>query len=108
MDGEYKILEITEITAKFPKKSKVGVDFVHSTSKFLSDMEMIDVRHSDEDVVAVAILPRGRIYKEEQRLQRVAPRKIGKGLIALIILGTLLTAVAGTVVAHLIIEHFFL
>ncbi|MCL2587711.1 MAG: hypothetical protein FWE31_05800 [Firmicutes bacterium] len=102
-NGEYKILEITEIIEAFPKKSRPTIGFISTTTKFLSDLEMIDIRHSDESHLAVSILPKGRIYKEERQLAADA-KKWQKGLLGLIIFGSFLAAFVASLLAGVVVS----
>ena len=102
-NGEYKILEINDLIDAFPKRNRVTCEFIRATAKFLADLEMIDVRHSDEAVLAVAILPKGRIYKEERALDKDT-RKIKRGLLGLIIFGSFLAAFVASLLANVVVQ----
>jgi len=101
--GEFKILEIADLVSAFPKKKPVTREFVTVTAKFLADMQMIDIRHSDEEHMAIAILPRGRIYKEERRLQTDA-HKFNRGMLTLVVAGSFMAAFIASLLAGLVVH----
>ena len=104
--GASKILEVADLIAAFPTKYRPTPECIQSTIKYLADLEMVDVRHSDDQHVAIAILPRGRIYKEERSLQKETKR-IGNGILALIIFGSFLAAFAASLLANVVVNSFW-
>jgi len=105
-NGEYKILEIPELIDALPGKARITPEFIQTTSKFLADMELIDIRHSDENNLAVAVLPRGRIYKEDQKLAAQSKR-YNRGLLGLIVFGSFLAAFIASLLANVIVNSLW-
>jgi len=101
-DGAYKIIEVAELERGMMSKYKISSDEISHMMKFLSATEMIDVKHSDDNVYCLTVLPRGRVYEEEQQ-QVVQNKTISKGMAFLIIFGSFLAAIVGAVIASVII-----
>jgi len=102
-DGAYKILEIIDLREGMSPRFKVDDDNIRHILQFLSDAEMINIKHSDESDYCVAILPKGRIYEEAQA-SKSRDKSITKGVAALIILGSFVAAVVGAAVAGVILS----
>ena len=96
-DGSYKVIEKTEIIAGMGTRWKIDAAGLDHMLIFLSTQEMIDVKHSDETDVAVAILPKGRVH-EETAIVESAGRGISKKIAWLIILGTFVAATVGATI----------
>ena len=102
-DGAYKIIEIADLQREVTRKFKLDHENIIHIIKFLSATEMIDIKYTDDKVVCVAILPKGRIYEEEQ-LSRRDNRAISKGLAFMIVMGSFFAAIVGAVVASVIMN----
>ena len=65
-DGSYKIIEKTEL-----QKEMRVTDFseLNQMVRYLQDNEMIDVKYSDELVICLTVLPKGRATVEGTRIK---------------------------------------
>ncbi len=64
-DGAYKVLEKNEMINSFPKKYKVDDDSLKSMIEHLEERNYINVKYSDDKVYCLAVLPKGRLFKEK-------------------------------------------
>lgn len=99
-DGAYKIIEIAEMQ-RILQKYKVGTDELNHMLRFLSAGDMIDIKHVDETVYCLAILPKGRIHEEAQA-RKEQNRVLGKGMVFLLVFGSFLAAVVGAVIGGIL------
>ena len=104
-DGAYKILDASELRDGMSPRFRIDNDNIRHILKFLSDAELIDIKHSDETEYCVAILPKGRIFEEAQA-RKSRDKSISKGMVTLIILGSFIAAVVGAAVAGVILSLF--
>ncbi|MCL2756224.1 MAG: hypothetical protein FWE45_04215 [Firmicutes bacterium] len=100
-DGSYKIIEYADIARAVLPRYKIDNENILQIIKFLAAAELVDVKYTDESVVCVAILPKGRIY-EEERMARNQNKVMGKGMAFLIIFGSFFAAIIGAIVGGLL------
>jgi len=103
-DGAYKIIEKNDLRNEMLPRYKIDIEMLEQMIKFLVATDMIDIKHDDENVYCIAILPKGRVYEEQQQKTK-ENRVIGKGLAFFIIFGSFLASIVGAAVASVII-HF--
>jgi len=103
-DGAYKIIEKADLKNAMQPKYKVDGEMLEQMIKFLLATDMIDIKHDDENVYCIAIMPKGRIYEEQEQKTR-ENKVIGKGLAFFIIFGSFLASIVGAVIASVIL-HF--
>jgi len=104
-DGAYKIIEISDLGKAMLPRHNNDEEVIMQMVKFLAAADMIDVKYSDESVICIAILPKGRIY-EEEHAKVVNHKSLTRGMAALIIFGSFLAAIIGAVVASVILSIF--
>jgi len=106
-DGSYKIIEIADIIREMQPRFRPNPEELAGMMRNLADSEMIDIKYSDETVYCVAVLPKGRVSNEDDRIKRSARMPLigSKSLIILILAcfaSGLLGAIVGAVLATLI------
>lgn len=63
-DGNYKVIENSEILSKMPKKHNLSIDDLKNMIKYLTERDYIDVKFIDDKNLCVASLPKGRLHFE--------------------------------------------
>jgi len=100
-DGSYKIIEYADISRAMLPRYRVDNENISQIVKFLAAAELIDVKYTDESVICVTILPKGRIYEEERSTQK-QNKVLGKGMVFLIIFGSFLAGILGAIVGGIL------
>ena len=100
-DGSYKIIEFADISRAMLPRYKIDNENILQIIKFLAAAELIDIKYTDENVICVAILPKGRIYEEERSTQK-QNKILGKGMVFFIIFGSFLAGILGAIIGGLI------
>lgn len=116
-DGSYKIIEVGDLVKAMLPKFKVTPEFISQTIKYIADNELIDVKYSDSEKYCIAVLPKGRIFDENNKkvggvggigviggVKSSRDSIIGKGIAILIIAGCFIAAFAGAFLANLIFK----
>ena len=101
-DGSYKIIEISDLQKGMLPKYRVDSELLAQMIKFLAAADLIDIKYSDENVYCIAILPKGRIY-EEQNQEKKHNKVITRGMAFFIIFGSFLAAIIGAAVAGVVL-----
>jgi len=99
-DESYKIIEFTEL-AKGMLPRKMDNEGILQIVKFLAAADLIDIKYTDETVICISILPKGRLY-EEERATRKQNKALGKGMAFLIIFGSFLAGIVGAIVGGIL------
>ena len=100
-DGTYKIVEIIDML-RVMSRYKMDAEVLGQCLRFLADAEMIDIKHADDAVYAIAILPKGRVHEETEGRKR-NNAVLGRGLVFLIVFGSFLAAIVGAVVGGVLV-----
>ena len=103
-EGSYKIIEISDLIKAMLPRYKFDSTSVSQTIKYLSGIEMIDIKYSDENVYCIAVLPKGRIFDESKDMKKYESIKISKKTLTIMIAGCFLAAFAGALLANVIID----
>jgi len=73
-DGNYKVIEITELLNVASGKFAVGDEALDAMVKFLIEKEMVDIKYQDDEVYCIAVLPKGRNYVETAHIRKRSAR----------------------------------
>lgn len=65
-DDGYKVLSLQDISANLPKKYNLANDTLKSNISYLSNHEYIEIKYMEGDVVCLRLLPKSRIYFEDE------------------------------------------
>ena len=101
-NGEYKVIEISGLIQKLPKKYAMSVDELSNIFSYLKDVGYIDIKHFDDEEICYAILPKSRIY-EENLLEE---RKLNMKFAFIIFISGIVSGICGfcgAIVSHIIV-----
>lgn len=65
-DGNYKIVEISDIIMSLPKRFRVEPDAVKHILTYLERQDMISIKYDDDGVFCLAVLPYGFEILEDE------------------------------------------
>lgn len=100
-DGNFKVIERQDLAKAVSKKA--DSETVQSIVKFLQDNDMIDKKYSDETKYCLAVFPKGRVYIETLR-DKKQEVVISRRLARFIIVGSFLAALAGVLIANILMK----
>lgn len=63
-EGSYKVVEVSEVLSKLPKKFNLSVEDLQNMVKYLEERDYIDVKFIDDKNMCVSSLPKGRLHFE--------------------------------------------
>ncbi|MDD4211360.1 MAG: hypothetical protein PHC46_03095 [Clostridia bacterium] len=66
----YVILKNEDITPQLSKKNKLSDEGIKSTIDYLAEREYIKLKHSQEGTYCLTMLPKGRLFNEEQMTEK--------------------------------------
>lgn len=101
-DGNYKILEISEILELLPAKYHIVSEDIPHMLKYLTERDYIDVKFADEKNICVASLPKGRLHLENQLKENKTAYAFRKLFIASVLVSGVM-AFLGSFIATLLL-----
>jgi hypothetical protein len=66
-DNNYVVIKNEDITPHLTKKNKLSNDAIKETISYLAEREYIKLKYADEGTYCLTILPKGRLFDEEQK-----------------------------------------
>lgn len=74
-DNNYVIIKNEDITPKLTKKNKMENDAIKDTITYLAEREFIKLKYAEEGTYCLTMLPKGRLFDEEQKEKRFLLRE---------------------------------
>lgn len=108
-DGNYKIVEISDIIMALPKRYRMDSDAVRHILLHLERQDMISIKYDDEDVYCLAVMPFGFESLENEKplpIKRASEKqkKLSTLTIVLSFLSALLGTTLGILICYLILK----
>jgi hypothetical protein len=69
-DNNYVIIKNEDITPHLSKKNKLDHDAIKETISYLAEREYIKLKYAEEGTYCLTMLPKGRLFDEEQKEKR--------------------------------------
>lgn len=107
-NGNYKIVEISDIIMSLPRHFRMDSEAVKHILTYLERQDAISIKYDDEDVYCLAILPYGYQILETAKPKLIYSNetKTSKFSAILCFLSALLGAIVGIVASFLIMKLF--
>ena len=74
-EGSYQVLEVDDLVRDMPKKYKIDAEGILQIVGYLKNGEYVSVKYSDDHVICVCPLPRGRRIFEVEQDEKKTKRK---------------------------------
>ncbi len=65
-DGGYKVIDYNDIIESLPSKFSLDIEGIQNDFKYLDEREYLKIKYSDDTVVCVCPLPKGKLYNEQR------------------------------------------
>jgi len=101
-NGNYKIVEISDIIMSLPRRFRMDSEAVKHIITHLERQDMISIKYDDDGVYCLSVLPYGFEVLENDRPKLLKKERPQKNLNPLIILTSFLSALLGTAIGILI------
>ncbi len=99
-DNGYKVIEIEDLLQTLPKKYAFDQESINQCMDYLHERNFIDVKYKEGDIYCLAVLPKSRLYFENEVEQYKVSRNFRKLFIASMICSGL-SAFLGAMIAIL-------
>lgn len=105
-NGNYKIIEISDIILSLPKHYRMDIEAVKHILTYLERQDMISIKYDDDDVYCLAVLPYGFEILESDKSYKRPAKKTQKSLVILwCFLSSFLGALIAGVICFLLIKY---
>ena len=74
--GAYKVIEKEDILSSLPKKYAFDKEMLVETLDYLCERSYISIKHKDENMICVGVLPKGRLFAEEKAKEILSESEI--------------------------------
>jgi hypothetical protein len=99
-DGSFKVIEITEMAKSISRNT--AAESIRPILKYMQDNDMIDVKYADEAKYCLSVLPKGRVYVEDQ-IKKV-DIALSRRMLVAVITGGFVAAFVGALLANIIFK----
>ena len=74
-DNNYVVIKNEDITPQLHKKNKLTNEAIKEAVSYLAEREYIKLKYAEEGTYCLTILPKGRLFDEEQKEKRYYVRE---------------------------------
>lgn len=110
-DGNYKIVEVSDIIMALPKRYRMDSEAIKHILTHLERQDMISIKYDDDDVYCLAVLPYGFESMENEKpiprkQEREKQKKLSTATIILSFSSALLGTILGIIICHFLLKIF--
>ncbi len=110
-DGNYKVVEISDIILSLPKRYRMDSEAVKHILTHLERQDLISIKYDDEDVYCLAVLPYGYEILESEKPSQIKKeiplhKKLPIANILLCFTSALIGTILGILICHFLFQIF--
>lgn len=101
--GAYKVIEKEDILSSLPKKYAFDEEMLVETLDYLCERSYISIKHKDENMICVGVLPKGRLFAEEKAKEIKERKEDSKKFLTTTFFGSLIGGLLGGILGAILI-----
>ena len=109
-NGNYKIVEVSDIIMALPKRFRMDSDAIKHILEHLERQDFISIKYDDDNTYCLAILPFGYEVLEEQNQKIITtnspPRHLSSLTVCLSFIASFLGTLLGIIVCYFALKLF--
>ena len=108
-DNNYIIIKNEDITPHLKKRNKLSNDDIKNSVNYLAEREYLQLKYAEEGTYCLTMLPKGRLFEEQQKEKRSTLREEEIRNLKFLIKVGFITAIfsfLGAVAGYIIITYY--